>query len=52
MVFKGTTGVYKRIYRFNSKCVRNKEKYANSQWIFFSAYRPGLKTGMDFTGLV
>ena len=22
MVFKGTTGVYERIYRFNSKCLR------------------------------
>ena len=25
MVFEGTTGVYKRIYRFNSKWVRKKE---------------------------
>ena len=31
MVFEGTTGVYKRIYRFNSKCVRMKEKFANSK---------------------
>ena len=30
MVFKGTTWVYERIYRFNSKWVRKKEKYANS----------------------
>ena len=30
MVFKGTTGVYERIYRFNSKWVSKKEKYANS----------------------
>ena len=30
MVFEGTTGVYERIYRFNSKWVRKKEKYANS----------------------
>ena len=29
VVFKGTTGVYERIYRFNSKRVRKKEKYAN-----------------------
>ena len=33
LVFEGTTGVYERIYRFNSKCVRKKEKYANSKWI-------------------
>ena len=31
--FWGPTGVYKRIYRFNSKWVRKKEKYANSKWI-------------------
>ena len=31
MVFEGTTGVYERIYRFNSKSVRKKEKYANSK---------------------
>ena len=30
MVFEGTTGVYERIYRFNSKCERKTEKYANS----------------------
>ena len=29
MVFEGTTGVYKLIYRFNSKLVRREEKYAN-----------------------
>ena len=29
MVFKGTTGVYERIYRFNSKLVRQEEKYAS-----------------------
>ena len=34
MVFEGTTGVYERIYRFNSKWVRKKEKYANSKWIW------------------
>ena len=34
MVFEGTTGGYGRIYRFNSKRVRNKEKYANSRWIW------------------
>ena len=33
MVFEGTTGVYERIYRFNSKRVRKKENYANSKWI-------------------
>ena len=33
MVFERTTGVYERIYRFNSKWVRKKEKYANSKWI-------------------
>ena len=33
MVFERTTGVYERIYRFNSKSVRKKEKYANSKWI-------------------
>ena len=26
-------GVYERIYRFNSKWVRKKKKYANSEWI-------------------
>ena len=66
VVFEGTTGVYERIYRFNSKWVRKKEKYANSKWIWrifclrsnlgndniISANRPGLKTGMDFRGLV
>ena len=31
MVFEGTTGVYERIYHFNSRCVRKKEKYANSK---------------------
>ena len=30
MVFEGTTGVCELIYRFNSKWVRKKEKYANS----------------------
>ena len=34
MVFGGTTRVYKRIYRFNSKWVRKKEKYAISNWIW------------------
>ena len=28
MVFEGTTGVYEGIYRFNSKCIKKKEKYA------------------------
>ena len=36
MVFEATTGVYERIYRFNSKWVRKKEN-ANSKriWKFF-----------------
>ena len=36
IVFEGTTGVYERIlfYRFNSKWVRKREKYANSKWIW------------------
>ena len=29
VLFEGTTGVYERIYRSNSKWVRKKEKYAN-----------------------
>ena len=29
MVFEGTSGVYERIYPFNSKRIRKKEKYAN-----------------------
>ena len=33
MVFEGTTGVYERIYHFCFKCLRKKEKYANSRWI-------------------
>ena len=33
IVFEGTTGVYERIYRFNAKWVRKKEKYANSKWV-------------------
>ena len=58
MVFKGTTGVYQRSYRFNSKWIRKKEKYANSKWILRNLFRrrsnlsndgiisqrPGLKT--------
>ena len=31
--FKGNYGVYERLYRFNSKLVRKKEKYANSKCI-------------------
>ena len=31
MVFEETTGVYERIYRFITKCVRKKEKYANKK---------------------
>ena len=37
MVFEGTIGAYERIYRFNSKWIRKKKKYTNSQciWIIF-----------------
>jgi len=33
MFFERTTGLYERLYRFNSKSVRKKEKYGNSKWI-------------------
>ena len=33
MVFEGATGAYERIYRFNFKWVRKKDKYSNSKWI-------------------
>ena len=60
MVFQGSTRVYKRICRFNSKWGRKKEKCATIKWIlrnlfcYFSnlsnddkiSWRPGLKTGM------
>ena len=36
MVFKGTTGVYERIYPFNSKWVRKKEKCTNKEIVFVS----------------
>ena len=32
MVFNETRGVCERIYCFNSKLVRQKEKYVNSKW--------------------
>ena len=32
IIFERITGVYERIYRFNWKWVRKKEKYANSKW--------------------
>ena len=32
IVFERITGEYERIYRFNLKLVRKKEKYANSKW--------------------
>ena len=32
MVFEGTTGVYERVYCFNSKWVRKKGKYENLKW--------------------
>ena len=61
MVFEGTTGLYERLYRFNSRWVlRKKEKYGNSKkwiWRIFSLFlrsnlsnddkRPGLKTGVE-----
>ena len=57
IVFEGTMEVYERIYHFNSKLLRKKEKYANSKWIltnlfccssnlskdYFISYRAGLK---------
>ena len=33
MVFEEIKGVCERIYRCISKCVRVKEKFANSKWI-------------------
>ena len=44
MVFQGTTRVYERIYRFNSKLVRKKEKYANANEFeeFFFCLRSNL----------
>ena len=33
VVFEGTTKVYERIYLFNSRLVRKKEKYVNSTLI-------------------
>ena len=36
MVFEETTGVYERIYRFISKCVRKKEKYANKKYFLLA----------------
>ena len=33
MAFEGVTGVHELIYRFNSKLVNKKEKYANPKWI-------------------
>ena len=42
MVFEGTTGLYERLYRFNSRWVlRKKEKYGNSKkwiWRIFSLF--------------
>ena len=37
--FEGATDVSERIYRFNSKRVRKKEKYANSKWIIRNLFR-------------
>ena len=36
MVFEDTTGVYERIYRFISTCVRKKEKCANKKYILLA----------------
>ena len=33
MVFKETADVYERIYRFNSKWIGKRDKYANLKWI-------------------
>ena len=41
MVFKGTTGAYKRICLFNSKWIVEKEKYPKYREYF------GLKLGQD-----
>ena len=52
MVFEKTTGVYERIYRFITKCLKKNEKYANKKYILLAlnlknddiiSYRPGLK---------
>ena len=39
MVFEGTTGVYERMYRFNSKCVRKRNMRIENGFkeIFFVA---------------
>ena len=37
--FRGNYRVYERIYRFNSKWVGKKEKYANSKWIWTRDYK-------------
>ena len=66
MVYEENRGVYKRIHSFNSEWVRKKEKMrirnGFEEFLFLrsnlsndgiiSALRPGLKTGMDFRGLV
>ena len=36
MVFEETTGVFERIYRFISKCVRKKEKYSNKKYFLLA----------------
>ena len=58
MVFEGTTEVYERIYPFNSKWVRKKEKimgkfktnrfcwYSNLSNYDIISWRPDLKTGV------
>ena len=65
---EGATGKYQRVYRFNSKWVRKKEKVCefdecrfeesfclrsnlSNDNVIFALWR-GLKTGMDFRGLV
>ena len=68
MVFEGITGVYERIYCFNSKWVRKEREICeySKKWIriifcllsnlgndnILSAWKPGLKTRTDFRGLV
>ena len=66
MVYEENRSVYKRIHRFNSEWVSKKEEMpirnGFEEFLFLRsnlsnddiilAFRPGLKTGMDFRGLV
>ena len=38
MVFKETNEMYERIYRFLSRWIRTKEKYANSKWVLTNLF--------------